>query len=118
MTTMTLKIAFARRVEDPDALPSTETSLSWKAGVSSVEVLSQRFYRTHEDAQEAHGSGAAICADLPTRNKALTEPEPKMLTLLSVYFGEPGEFRNWQCLLVERAWLLSHTGDTIERIAP
>lgn len=117
-TTMTLKVAhtITTAPADPGHPAGCFDVVSWKAGVSSVQRLDQGFYRTISDAYEKHGDGIAIYAELSVGSPA----EPKPLTLLSVYYGEPGDAArsNWEIMLVERAWLLSSTGDTLERIAP
>ena len=124
MTTLTLKLAWGRSVdpEPGDGSPAgTFDMVQWKAGVSSVQRLDRGFYCTMQDVIGKHGSGVAVHAELliehPGGGKVI---ESKILTLLSVYYGEPGDAArsHWELILVEKAWLLSATGDTIERVAP
>ena len=122
MTTLTLKTAYTRHEDYPaDGNPPREFDVvQWKAGVSSVERLDQGFYFTLQDVLDKHGS-VAVHAQLSVEDfEGQITWERRPLSLLSVYYGGPGHSArsNWELILVERAWLLGPTGDTLERIAP
>lgn len=118
----TLKIAYDVVYGDPAHIITREL---WVSDVESVERANRVVVETWEQAHEAYTAGQ-VCAQLEDRptpaptgtTTTTTECYPTRAKVLHVLFvklkGEPTD----RIMLVEKAWLLSPTGATLDRVAP
>lgn len=105
---MTLKLTpHSCRAHDPG--PTT----SWIGGVTEVHRLAQAYRSEYLDKWEIYfrGDGIRNLADQGPPAEGDGDP---FYTLLSVRCGDENSFY----VSAQTAWLLSESGDTIERIAP